>query len=116
MHWREKPLDVLQSWLTLKNKIRESCRSSREERFSVEEQKVNRRNFPSGLALRTPLQFQPIQGVWVQSLDRELTSHMLQGTVKSFVFKTSTRDFLSLRFYSLCHTVQWSCMDVRVGL
>ena len=62
MHWHEKPLDVLQSWLTLKNKIRESCRSSREERFSVEEQKVNRRNFPSSLALRTPLQFQPNSG------------------------------------------------------
>lgn len=59
MHWHEKPLGALQSWLTLKNKIRESCRSLREERFSVDEQKVNTRKFPSGPALRTPLQFQP---------------------------------------------------------
>ena len=51
----------------------------------------------------------PVQRVWVQSLDRELTSHRLQGAVKSFVFKTSTWDFLSLRSYSLCHTISLYC-------
>ena len=34
---------------------------------------------------------------------------MLQGTVKNFVFKTSTQDFLSLRFYSLSHTISLYC-------
>lgn len=105
MHWREKPLgaELARPWrIKLGRTVVHWGRKGFwwKSRMSTQGPALGVQRW--GLHL-------PVQGVWVQSLDRELTSHLLQGAVKSFVFKTSTRDFLSLRSYSLCHTISLYC-------